>query len=59
MNRDRLVNDAKAVAREIANAGYAAPVPRTDIPAPGESALATLKMGVHMMREGSTSATTT
>ena len=30
----------------------AAPVPRTDIPAPGESVLATLKLGVHMMREG-------
>ena len=25
---------------------------RTDIPAPGENVLATLKMGVHLMRQG-------
>jgi len=28
------------------------PVPRTDIPAPGENTLAALKMGVHLMRQG-------
>ena len=28
------------------------PLPRTDIPAPGENLLATLKLGVHMMRQG-------
>ena len=27
-------------------------MPRTDIPAPGENVLATLKLGVHLMREG-------
>ena len=52
LNRDRLLVDAKEVALEMANAGYAAPLPRTDIAAPGENVLATLKLGVHMMREG-------
>jgi 3-hydroxyacyl-CoA dehydrogenase len=52
MNRDRLVNDAKVRARELADAGYSAPLPRTDIPAPGENVLATLKVGVRLMREG-------
>src|SRR5581483_4386962 len=52
MNRERLLLDAKHFARAIADAGYAPPVPRTDIPAPGESVLATLQLGVHMMREG-------
>ncbi len=51
MNRDRLVPDAKHLARAIADAGYAPPVERTDIPAPGENALATLRMGVHLMHE--------
>ena len=27
-------------------------MPRTDIPAPGENILATLKLGVHLMRQG-------
>ena len=52
MNRERLLSDAKEHARDIANAGYAAPVPRTDIPAPGENLLATLKLGVYTMRQG-------
>jgi 3-hydroxyacyl-CoA dehydrogenase len=52
MNRERVLSDAKARALELARAGYEPPVPRTDIPAPGESLLATLKMGVHMMRQG-------
>jgi 3-hydroxyacyl-CoA dehydrogenase len=52
MNRERLLVDAKHLARAIADAGYAPPVPRTDIPAPGENVLATLKLGVHVMREG-------
>jgi 3-hydroxyacyl-CoA dehydrogenase len=52
MNRDRLLHDAKARAREMADAGYRPPAPRTDIPAPGENALASLKMGVRLMREG-------
>jgi 3-hydroxyacyl-CoA dehydrogenase len=52
MNRDRLLNDAKQSARELAAGGYSAPVPRTDIPAPGENMLASLKLGVHVMRQG-------
>jgi 3-hydroxyacyl-CoA dehydrogenase len=52
MNRERVLADAKARALEMVRAGYEPPVPRTHIPAPGESILATLKMGVHLMREG-------
>jgi len=52
MNRDRLLLDAKHFARNVADAGYAAPLPRTDIPAPGENVLATLKLGAYMMRQG-------
>jgi len=52
MNRERVLSDAKARVLELLRAGYEPPVPRTDIPAPGENLLATLKMGVHMMRQG-------
>ncbi len=52
MNRERVLLDAKARARELADAGYSAPLPRTDIPAPGVNILATLRMGVRLMREG-------
>jgi 3-hydroxyacyl-CoA dehydrogenase len=52
MNRERVLTDAKARALELARAGYEPPIPRTDIPAPGESLLAALKMGVHLMRQG-------
>ncbi len=52
MNRERVLSDAKARALELARAGYEPPLPRTDIPAPGESLLAALKMGVHLMRQG-------
>ena len=52
MNRERLLTDAKELARDIAHAGYAPPTPRTDIPAPGKNMLATLKLGVYMMRQG-------
>jgi len=52
MNRERVLSDAKARALDMVRAGYEPPVPRTDIPAPGESLLATLKMGVHLMRQG-------
>ena len=38
MNRERLLTDAKIRARALADAGYAPPVPRTDIAAPGENA---------------------
>lgn len=52
MNRERVLSDAKARALELARAAYEPPLPRTDIPAPGESLLAALKMGVHLMRQG-------
>src|SRR6201997_1350920 len=52
MNRERVLSDAKAHALELARAGYEPPVMRTDIPAPGENILATLKLGVYMMRQG-------
>ena len=52
MNRERVLSDAKTRALELARAGYEPPVPRTDIPAPGSSLLAALKMGVHLMRQG-------
>jgi 3-hydroxyacyl-CoA dehydrogenase len=51
MNRERVLSDAKERALELARAGYKAPVPRTDIPAPGENVLATLKLGIHLMRQ--------
>ena len=52
MNRERVLSDAKARALELARAGYEPPLPRNDIPAPGENLLAALKMGVHLMRQG-------
>jgi 3-hydroxyacyl-CoA dehydrogenase len=52
MNRARLLMDAKERARGLADAGYAAPMMRTDVAVPGENVLATLKLGVWMMREG-------
>jgi 3-hydroxyacyl-CoA dehydrogenase len=52
MNRARLLADAATHAREIADAGYSAPLPLTAIPAPGESVLATLKLAVWTMRQG-------
>jgi 3-hydroxyacyl-CoA dehydrogenase len=51
MNRERLLSDAKERVLELARAGYKAPVQRTDIPAPGESVLATLRLGIHLMRQ--------
>jgi 3-hydroxyacyl-CoA dehydrogenase len=52
MNRERVLNDAKARGLEMVRAGYEPPVPRSDIPAPGENVLAALKLGVHLMRQG-------
>ena len=52
MNRERILADAKAKALEMVREGYKPPVMRTDVPAPGESILATLKLGVHIMRQG-------
>jgi 3-hydroxyacyl-CoA dehydrogenase len=52
MNRDRVLADAKARALELLREGYEPPLPRDDIPAPGENVLAALKLGVHLMRQG-------
>jgi 3-hydroxyacyl-CoA dehydrogenase len=52
MNRERVLSDAKTRALELARSGYEPPIMRTDLPAPGESLLATLKMGVYLMRQG-------
>ena len=51
MNRERLLLDAKAQAATLAEAGYTAPQARTQIPAPGSAALATLETGVFLMGE--------
>jgi len=51
MNRERLLLDAKEQAAVLAAAGYTAPQPRTQIPAPGAAALATLETGVFLMGE--------
>lgn len=51
VNRDRLLTDAKERAVAMADAGYAASVACADIPAPGESLLATLKLAVWTMQE--------
>jgi 3-hydroxyacyl-CoA dehydrogenase len=52
MNREIVLSEAKERALKLVHDGYRAQVPRTDIPAPGESILATLKLGVHIMHEG-------
>ena len=51
INRERLLLDAKAQVVLLAEAGYAPPQPRTQIPAPGTAALATLETGVFLMGE--------
>lgn len=51
LNRARLLLDAKAIAHAMNEAGYSAPVPRTQIPAPGLNALAALETGIFLMGE--------
>jgi 3-hydroxyacyl-CoA dehydrogenase len=51
-NNDRLIADAKADVLALAATGYVQPVPRTDILALGEQALASFKLGLHMMKRG-------
>lgn len=50
MNGDRLIADAKKEVLALAATGYVEPQPRTDILALGNSALATLKLGIHQMK---------
>jgi len=52
MNRGRVLAEAKERVLELARESYRPPAPLTDIPAPGESILATMKLGVHLMRRG-------
>jgi 3-hydroxyacyl-CoA dehydrogenase len=51
LNRERLLLDAKAQAIALAEAGYAAPQPRTEIPAPGMASLGVLNTGIFLMGE--------
>jgi len=50
MNTDRLIADAKKEVLALAASGYVQPQERTDILALGNSALATLKLGIHQMK---------
>jgi 3-hydroxyacyl-CoA dehydrogenase len=52
MNTDRLIADAKQEVIALASTGYIEPHPRTDILALGDSALATIKLGIHQMKRG-------
>ncbi len=52
MNRSRLLSDARAQALRLAHAGYTAPVMRTNIPAPGDTVQATLKLAIYIMQQG-------
>ncbi len=52
MNSDRLIADAKQAVLALAAAGYVQPQQRTDILALGQSALSTLKLGIHQMKRG-------
>jgi 3-hydroxyacyl-CoA dehydrogenase len=51
LNRERLLLDAKEQAAALADAGYAAPGERKQIPAPGLAALGALETGVFLMGE--------
>ena len=51
MNRERQLLDAKAQAAALAEGGYVAPQPRTQIPAPGLGVLAMLETGIALMKE--------
>jgi 3-hydroxyacyl-CoA dehydrogenase len=51
LNRERLLLDAKAHAAMLAEAGYTAPTPRTEIPAAGTAALSLLETGIYLMGE--------
>src|SRR5207253_213444 len=52
MNGDQLIADAKKEVLALTASGYTQPQQRTDILALGLPALATLKLGVHMMKRG-------
>jgi 3-hydroxyacyl-CoA dehydrogenase len=52
MNADRLVADAKQEVIALAASGYTQPRQRTDVLALGNSALSTIKLGIHQMKRG-------
>ncbi len=52
MNADRLIADAKQEVLSLAATGYVKPQQRTDIRALGQTALSTLKLGIHQMKRG-------
>jgi len=52
MNRDRVLHDAKERVLALAESGYRPPLPVADLPAPGESVLAALRLGISLLREG-------
>jgi 3-hydroxyacyl-CoA dehydrogenase len=52
MNADRLIADAKQDVLALAAGGYAPPRPRTDVLALGNSALSTIKLGIHQLKRG-------
>ncbi|HKG14523.1 MAG TPA: 3-hydroxyacyl-CoA dehydrogenase NAD-binding domain-containing protein [Pyrinomonadaceae bacterium] len=52
MNADRLVADAKQEVLSLAAAGYTQPRERQDVPALGNSALSTVKLGIHQLKRG-------
>ena len=52
MNADRLIADAKQDVLSLAAGGYAQPRPRADVLALGNSALSTIKLGIHQLKRG-------
>jgi 3-hydroxyacyl-CoA dehydrogenase len=52
MNADRLVADAKQEVLSLAASGYTQPRERRDVLALGNSALSTIKLGIHQMKRG-------
>jgi 3-hydroxyacyl-CoA dehydrogenase len=52
MNADRLIADAKQEVLALASTGYRQPQQRRDVLALGNSALSTIKLGVHQMKRG-------
>lgn len=52
MNKDRQIADAKQIVLNLSEEGYVQPQPRQDILALGEAGLATLKLGLFMMKRG-------
>jgi 3-hydroxyacyl-CoA dehydrogenase len=51
LHRERLLLDARETAGYLADSGYSAPTPRTQVPVPGDQVGATLRLGVHLMRQ--------